>query len=227
MSARRSGVWDRVVEALEREEPGVLLTCVAGEPLGAKLLVLESGERVGDDALAGYAGARVTGTVEDGERTVLAELIGPPLHLVVFGAVDMAESLCRIAAALGWRTTVVDPRAGLATRERIPSADELVLRWPDEVAELVGPRTAVVSLVHEQRLDVPAVAVGLGRGAFYVGALGSRRTAERRLAALAERGTDGVERISGPVGLDIGAVTPAEIALSIAAEIVQRLRSPD
>ena len=83
-------VWDRVAEALEREEPGVLLTCVAGEPLGAKLVVLESGERVGDETLAPYAGARVTGTVEEGGRTVLAELIGPPLHLLIFGAVDMA-----------------------------------------------------------------------------------------------------------------------------------------
>jgi xanthine dehydrogenase accessory factor len=220
-------VWERLRQALEQEERGVLLTCVAGEPLGAKLLVLESGERVGDETLAPYAQARVTGTVADEERTVLAELVGPPLHLVIFGAVDMAEALCRIATALGWRTTVVDPRGGLATRERIPTADELVLRWPDEVAELVTPRTAVVSLVHEQRLDVPAVAVGLERGAFYVGALGSRRTAEKRLEALSERGTDGVERISGPVGLDIGAVTPPEIALSIAAEIVARLRSAD
>ncbi|HEY6030024.1 MAG TPA: XdhC family protein, partial [Gaiellaceae bacterium] len=152
---------------------------------------------------------------------------GPPLHLVIYGAVDMAEALCRIAAVLGWRTTVVDPRPGLATRERIPSADELLLEWPDAVAELVTPRTAVVSLVHEQRLDVPAVAVGLERGAFFVGALGSTRTAEKRLAALAERGTAGVERISGPVGLKIGAQTPAEIALSIAGEILQRYRSTD
>jgi xanthine dehydrogenase accessory factor len=91
----------------------------------------------------------------------------------------------------------------------------------------VTPRTAVVSLVHEQRLDVPAVAVGLERGAFFVGALGSTRTAEKRLAALAERGTAGVERISGPVGLRIGAQTPAEIALSIAGEILQRYRSAD
>lgn len=218
-------VWQRLERALEEEERGVLLTCVAGEPLGAKLLVLESGERVGDETLAPYADALATGAVEDELRTVLAEVIGPPLRLVIYGATDMAEALCRIAAALGWRTTVVDPRPGLATRERIPTADELVLRWPDEVAELVTPRTAVVSLVHEPRLDVPAVAVGLERGAFFVGALGSRRTAERRLAALAERGTDGTERISGPVGLKIGAVTPGEIALSIAAEILQRFRS--
>ena len=220
-------VWERLTEALEAEERGVLLTCVAGEPLGAKLLVLESGERVGDEALAPYANARTTGAIEDAERTVLAEVIGPPLHLVIYGAVDMAEALCRIAAVLGWRTTVVDPRPGLATRERIPSADELLLEWPDAVAELVTPRTAVVSLVHEQRLDVPAVAVGLERGAFFVGALGSTRTAEKRLAALAERGTAGVERISGPVGLKIGAQTPAEIALSIAGEILQRYRSTD
>ena len=93
-----------------------------------------------------------------------------------------------------------------------------------DAAARVTPRTAVVSLVHEQRIDVPAVAVALERGAWYVGALGSTRTKERRLAALAERGVEGTERISGPVGLKIGAVTPAEIALSIAAEILARYR---
>jgi xanthine dehydrogenase accessory factor len=219
-------LWDRLAEALEAGKAGVLLTCVAGEPLGAKLLVLESGERVGDETLAPYAAARTTGTVEDDERTVLAEVLGPPLHLLVHGATDTAEALCRIAGVLGWRTTVADPRPGLATRERVPSADELLVRWPDETGDLVTPRTAVVSLVHEQRLDVPAVAVALERGAFYVGALGSRRTAERRRAALAERGTAGAERVSGPVGLEIGAVTPAEIALAIAAEIVQAQHAP-
>ena len=166
--SHKDGIWERLREALEREERGVLVTVVAGEGAGAKLLVLESGERLGDETLAPYADAQVTGTIEEGERTVLAELIGPPLHLVIFGAVDMAESLCRIAAALGWRTTVVDPRGGLATRERIPSADELVLRWPDEAGAELRPPRRVVELVGERRHRAtvqvePAVRVAAGR----------------------------------------------------------------
>jgi xanthine dehydrogenase accessory factor len=106
----------------------------------------------------------------------------------------------------------------------VPSADELLVEWPDQVADRISPRTAVVSLVHEQRLDVPAVRAGLERGAWYVGALGSTRTKEKRVKALEELGVEGFERISGPVGLKLGAETPAEIALSIAAEILGRYR---
>jgi xanthine dehydrogenase accessory factor len=217
-------VWDRLTEALEAQEPGVLLTVVAGEGVGAKLLVLESGERIGDESLAAFANTPATGAFEAGGRTILAEVVGPTLRLVVFGAVDIAEALCRIARELSWKTIVVDPRAGLATRERIPSADELLVEWPDRVADRITPRTAVVSLVHEQRLDVPAVQVGLERDAWYVGALGSTRTKEKRVKALEELGVAGIDRISGPVGLKLGAQTPAEIALSIAAEILGRYR---
>jgi len=218
------GVWERLREALEREERGVLLTVVAGEGLGAKLLVLDDGERVGDESLAPYAGAEASGTVEAEGRTILAELVGPPLRVVIFGAVDVAESLCAYARVLGWRTVVVDPRPGLATRERLPSADEIVVAWPDtdEVAALIDERTAVVSLVHEERLDVPAMATALGQGAFYVGALGSKRAQEKRRAALEARGVGGIERIVGPVGLPLGGNTPPEIALAIAAEILSR-----
>jgi xanthine dehydrogenase accessory factor len=225
-SARGGGasVWQRLREALEQQQPGILLTVVRGEPLGAKLLVLESGEQIGDESLADFANTPATGAFEAGERTVLAEIVGPALRLVVFGAGDMAEALCRIAKVLGWETIVVDPRPGLATRDRVPTADELLVKWPDEVAELISPRTAVVSLVHETRLDAPAVQVGLERNAWYVGALGSTRTKQKRLAALAERNVEGVERIAGPIGLKIGAEGPAEIALSIAAEILGRYR---
>ncbi len=216
-------VWDRLTLALEREERGVLLTVVAGEGTGAKLLVLERGERVGDESLAPWAGAASTGTIEAEGRTILVEAIGPPLKLVVFGAVDVAEALCAYAKVLGWRTVVVDPRSALATRERLPSADEIVVAWPDEAADLIDERTAVVSLAHEQRLDVPALAAALERNAFYVGGLGSTRTQEKRRAALEEAGVSGLDRIVGPVGLKLGGRTPPEIALAIAAQIVQRL----
>jgi xanthine dehydrogenase accessory factor len=218
------GVWERLRQALEREERGVLLTVVAGEGVGAKLLALEGGERVGDESLAPWADVEESGTVEAEGRTILAEVVGPPLRLVIFGAVDVAEALCAYARVLGWRTVVVDPRPGLATRERLPSADEIVVAWPDEdeVAALIDARTAVVSLVHEERLDVPAIATGLEQGAFYVGALGSTRAQEKRRTALEERGVAGLDRIVGPVGLPLGGNTPPEIALSIAAEILSR-----
>jgi len=131
-----------------------------------------------------------------------------------------------VAKQLGWRTIVADARAKFATRERIPSADELVVGWPDEVFERVGLdySTAVVVLTHDDRFDIPALKAALATEAFYVGALGSRRNQERRREKLLEAGVDEheLERISGPSGLDIGAVSPAETALSILAEILAR-----
>jgi xanthine dehydrogenase accessory factor len=152
---------------------------------------------------------------EEDARTVFAEAVWPPPRLVAVGAGDIAEALCALARPLGWRTIVVDPRAGLATRERVPSADEIVVAWPEEIP--VDADTAVVSLVHEERLDIPALRAGVEGGAFYVGALGSRRAQEKRrehLGALADS-------VHGPVGLDLGGEGPAEVALEILAEILR------
>ena len=161
-----------------------------------------------------------TGLREDG---VFAEVIEGPIRVVIFGAAEAAEHLCAYGKQLGWRTTVVDARPALATPERVPSADRVIKAWPDEVAaELIDERTVVVTLSHEERLDIPAVAEGLRRNARYVGAIGAKRTQERRRAALAEQGfteTD-LARIHGPAGLDLGGRSPAQIALAIAAEIV-------
>jgi xanthine dehydrogenase accessory factor len=170
-----------------------------------------------------------------GEIDVLVERVGlgelerfrdesPSHSLVVFGAVDLAEALCRAAKGLGWETIVADPRARFATRERIPSADKLLVEWPDEVLARVNldEATAVVVLTHEDRFDIPALVGTLRSDAFYVGALGARRNQERRREALLDAGLteDEVDRIAGPTGLDIGAQTPAETALSILAEIL-------
>ena len=221
---------DRLLVAVEREERGVLFTVVEGEPLGAKLLVLESGERFGEDVadVAGRAGELVRGganrLLEVDGRRVFVEVLGPPPRLLVFGAVDTAEALCRAARLLGWRTIVADARARFATRDRVPSADELVVAWPLETLERVRPdhSTAVVVLTHDDKFDIPALVGTLATDAFYVGALGSRRNQERRRAVLLEEGVDEaqLERISGPCGLDIGAHSPAETALSILAEIL-------
>jgi xanthine dehydrogenase accessory factor len=145
---------------------------------------------------------------------VFAEAVAPPPRLVAVGAGDIAEALCALAKPLGWRTVVVDPRAGLATRERVPSADELVVKWPDEVD--IDADTALVSLVHEERLDIPALKTGVEAGAFYVGALGSRRAQEKRREQLG----DLLDKVRGPVGIDLGGETPSEIALEILAEML-------
>jgi xanthine dehydrogenase accessory factor len=220
----------RVAEAIERQERGVIFTVIEGEPLGRELLVMEGGERHGDGPpeLAEHAHEVLRGgrnrTLELAGRRVFAEVLGPPPLLLVFGAVDTAEALCRAAASIGWRTIVSDARGKFATAERLPSADEIVVAWPDETLARVQPdhATAVVVLTHDDRFDVPALAGALATGAFYVGALGSRRNQARRRELLLEAGVDeeALDRISGPCGLDIGADTPAETALSILAEIL-------
>ena len=223
-------IADRLLEIVERGERAVLLTVVEGPSPGTKALVLESGETLGDAALAAraseLAAERRNRLVELEDAKVFVEVFGPPPRLLVFGAVDVAEHLCAAAKALGWYTVVADARPGLATRERLPSPHELVVAWPEEALERVRPDgdTAVVVLTHEERFDVPALVGTLETSAFYVGALGSRRAQERRRERLREAGVgeEQLERIAGPCGLDLGAETPAETALSILAEAVAR-----
>jgi xanthine dehydrogenase accessory factor len=212
------GEIDVFVERFEGElpdpdEPGVALTVLEGVRAGEKRLV--------DPAAIEPGPSRVLEL--DGEK-VFAEVLGPPPRLVVVGATDTAEALCRAAKGLGWRTAVADPRSALVTRERLPSPDELVVAWPDEALELLAPDadTAVVVLTHEERLDVPALTSALVGEAFYVGAIGSRRTQEKRRERLLEAGLgeSELERLAGPAGLDLGAHTPAETAVSILAEVL-------
>jgi len=217
----------RVVEAGER---AVVLTVVEGERVGAKLLVLEDGRTLGEapPELAELAPAALrrgrSHVVEADGLKVFADVYGPPPRLVVYGAVDTAEALCRGAKLLGWTAIVADARARFATRERVPSADEIVVAWPEEALAQVRPDlgTAVVVLTHDDKFDLPALAGALASDAFYVGALGSRRNQERRRERLLEAGVSGedIDRIAGPCGLDIGAESPAETALSILAEIL-------
>jgi len=218
--------YERLRLAIERKERAVLLTVVEGDDLGAKLLVVESEEPLGDAPLELGAladGAR-TGLVELEGRKVFVDVFGPPPKLVIVGAVDVAESLCVLAQRLGWRTVVADTRARLATRERIPSADELVVGWPDEALAEIGldADSAVVVLTHDEKLDTPALVAALQSPAFYIGALGSRRAQTARRERLLELGVseDALARLSGPCGLDLGASTPAETALSILSEAV-------
>ena len=185
---------------------------------GVRVTTLE-GERAGEQELL-PRGSLEPGVQEFQGAKVFAEKLAQPTRLVIVGATDTAEELCRAAGALGWRTVVIDPRPRLATKERLPSAGELVVAWPDELE--ADAETAVVVLAHAQRLDNPALTAALTSGAFYVGAIGSRRTQANRREQLLEAGLteDALDRLSGPAGLDLGAATPAETAVSILAEII-------
>jgi xanthine dehydrogenase accessory factor len=221
----------RLAELRESEQRGILFTAVEGDDAGTKVLVLESGERIGEglDAAVGQfdelirRGRNTLLMVDDGSK-VFAEWYGPPPRLFVYGAVDTAEALCRGAKLLGWHVIVADARGKFATAERIPSADELIVEWPQEAIDQVQPdhQTAVVVLTHDDKFDEPALIGALETEAFYIGALGSRRNQERRRERLLEAGVEesALDRIMGPCGLDIGADTQEETALSILAEIL-------
>jgi xanthine dehydrogenase accessory factor len=221
----------RLAALRESEERGILFTGVEGNGVGTKVLVLESGETIGeglDDAVAQFdelirRGRNKLLELDDGSK-VFAEWYGPPPRLFVYGAVDTAEALCRAAKLLGWHTIVADARGKFATAERIPSADELIVEWPAEAMAQVEPdhQTAIVVLTHDDKFDEPALLGALETEAFYIGALGSRRNQERRRERLLEAGVEeaSLARIMGPSGLDIGADTQEETALSILAEIL-------
>jgi xanthine dehydrogenase accessory factor len=217
-------IVERLLELARSDERAVLFTVLDGEQAGAKLLVLaDRGEVLGDasPALAQLEVLR-TGVLEHEGARVFAEVFGPPPRLVVVGAVDTAEALCAAAKLIGWRTICVDARAKFATPERIPSADELVVEWPEAAFERIAPDsgTAIVVLTHDEKFDIPALTAAVATEAFYIGAIGARRTQTRRRERLLEAGATEAElgRIHGPAGLDLGADTPAETALSILAE---------
>ncbi len=166
-------------------------------------------------------------TVETAVGPVFLQVFNPPLRLIVVGAVHIAQALVPMAALAGYAVTVIDPRRGFATSERFPDV-VLVDAWPDEAMESLAPdgRTAVVTLTHDPKLDDPALDVALRSTAFYIGALGSKRTHAARLERLRAlgHGPEALARIHGPAGLDIGAVSPAEIAIAILAQMTQVLR---
>jgi xanthine dehydrogenase accessory factor len=210
------GEIDVFVEPLGEQVGDVALTVIAGDGVGEKLH---------DPELEQAARRRGRShVVAVGERSVFADVAAEPLRLFVYGAVDTAEALCANAKLLGWRTIVADARPRFATRERIPSADELLVLWPDEALASVGPdaSTAIVVLTHDDKFDLPLMHGALATDAFYLGWLGSRRNQQRRRGLLVEEGVaeEELERISGPSGLDLGADSPAETAVSIVAEIL-------
>ena len=163
-------------------------------------------------------------TVEAGGRQFFVEAFPARPRLVIVGAVEVARSLVGLARELGFETIVVDGRPAFATRERFPTADRLVVAWPEEAADAIGlgPLDAVAVMTHDPKFDEPALAQALRRGCRYVGAIGSRRTQAARRERLRAMGLGDEElaRLNGPIGLDLGGRAPAETALAILAEIV-------
>ena len=167
---------------------------------------------------------RHSGTVTDAGRQYLVETFAQPPRVVVFGAVQAAIPLIRMARELGYRTAVADAREAFASRERFPEADELVVGWPDEIRErlALGPDDAVVVMTHDPKLDEPAIVEAVRAGCHYVGAMGSRKTQAGRRERLAAAGLtdEQINSVRGPIGLDLGGREAGEVALAILAEIV-------
>jgi xanthine dehydrogenase accessory factor len=228
-------VWVERYEGWETPaERAARITVINGDHAGTHAFVTADGasgdvpEELADAIVAAgeeaISAERNQTVLLDEDGLIFAEALVPSPRLVVVGAVDTADSLCRMAGALGWRTVVIDPRGAFATAERIPSAGEIVVKWPEEGYDQVElrPEDHIVVLTHDPKLDDPAISGALRRGVGYVGALGSRRTQEKRRDRLRESGIsdEQLQRISGPVGLDLGAHTPEETAVSILAEII-------
>ncbi len=216
-----------------------------GVAIGAKVLVRPDEEPLGSlgnddldrvvirDTLgelsAGTTGIRhygPNGEARQEEVGVFVESFAPPPQMLIFGAVDFTAALSRVAKILGYRVTVCDARPVFATTQRFPYADEVVVDWPHRLLDKVGPelgqRDAICVLTHDPKFDVPAVIGALKTEAGYLGAMGSRRTTEDRNRRLREEGVseNELDRVLAPIGLDLGAATPEETAISICAEII-------
>ncbi|MFN8022166.1 MAG: XdhC/CoxI family protein [Acidimicrobiales bacterium] len=245
-----SGLYEVLRDRLRRQEPTALVTVIDGPVPGRKLLVTpdEVLGSLGHDELdriatrdaraeleAGRSGIRHYGpegqtTPEDlvdaPTLSVFVESWAPPPQMWIFGAVDFTAALSRVAKVLGYRVIVCDAREVFATRRRFPAADEVVVSWPGPLFEQrgsqLGQRDAVCILTHDPKFDVPAVQGAIATRVGYIGVMGSRKTHEKRLERLHDVGLtdEQLTRLMSPIGLDLGARTPEETAISICAEII-------
>jgi xanthine dehydrogenase accessory factor len=227
----KSAQLDALLAARDAKRSLVRLTDVA---TGDETLVVD-GKADGAIAVEGALAAALESALakeesilfEAGDRRIFIQVVAPPLRLAIIGAGHISQYLSTIAAEIGYEVTVIDPRTTYANAVRFPGA-KLSHEWPDTALEGFGldRRSAVVTLSHDPKLDEPALATALQSDAFYIGALGSRKTQAQRRDRMKEQGlTDAqLDRINGPVGLDIGALSPAEIGVSIVAQMIDVLR---
>jgi|tagenome__1003787_1003787.scaffolds.fasta_scaffold20807212_2 xanthine dehydrogenase accessory factor len=239
-------VYRQLADAVRNGIPVALATMIQGPMAGATLLVgtdpavpvgslgdPELDRVVARDAAGELAigGTRVRrygprGEARRDDVSIFVESFVPPAQMIIFGAVDFAAALSQVAKLLGYRVTLCDARQMFATRNRFPFADEVVVDWPHRLIERIGseltPRDVICVLTHEAKFDVPAIVAALGTRVGYLGAMGSRRTHDDRLRRLIEAGVDelALARLHSPIGLDLGALTPEETAVSICAEVI-------
>ncbi len=238
-------LYETLSAALRTQRPVAFATVTDGIGLGAKLLVEADGTTQGSlgnvdldrvvvrDALGELAAGRSSarhygahGEARERDVTVFIESFAPPPRMIIFGAVDFTAALARSAKLLGFRVTVCDARAVFATAQRFPMADEVANEWPDKhlerVGSLLGPRDAVCVLTHDAKFDVPAITSAVKTSVGYLGAMGSRKTHDKRTERLRDAGLTDAElaRVMSPIGLDLGARTPEEVAVSVCAEII-------
>jgi xanthine dehydrogenase accessory factor len=235
-------IFERLAAAIRAGTPAALVTRLDGAATGAKLLVFREDAEgdLGNPGLTyaatqearallavGETAIRTFG--QDGEPVgmdvrVFIQAFAPKPNMYVFGAIDFSRAMARIGKYLGYQVAVIDARPIFATKARIPDADRVVVAWPDEFlsAAPVDERTALIILTHDVKFDIPLLQVALRTTAGYIGAMGSRRTHANRVTALRRAGIsdDDLGRICAPIGLDLGARTPEETAVAIAAEII-------
>jgi xanthine dehydrogenase accessory factor len=239
-----NAVWPALARVLDAQSAAVLVTGLSEPIRGRQMLLQNDGALVGTlgdaglDAAAARAAAPLLDTggahvVAAGDPAVelFAEGFLPPARLAIIGATPVAAALCHLASDLGIAVTLVDPREAFATDARFPDAHAIVREWPEKALDRIGldHYWNVVVLAHDAKFDVPALDAALRAGCLYVGQIGGGRTQRLRREALKERGfTDqDLARIHGPVGLDIGAISPEEIALSILAELLAARRGKE
>ncbi len=243
-------IYETLRDCIRADQPVALATIVAaaqGIALGGKLLVRPGHEPMGSlgqgdldrvvardaegELVSGLTSTRHYGPRGEARQTddgvsVFIESFAPPPRMVIFGAVDFTAALVRAAKVLGYRVTVCDARPVFATKQRFPLADDVVNDWPDRYLTAhggtLGPRDAVCVLTHDPKFDIPAITSAIKTNVGYIGAMGSRRTTVERNVRLMEAGmtTEQLERVMGPIGIDIGARTPEETAIAIVAEII-------
>lgn len=231
---------DTVEQWLAAERSGAIVTIIDGPDglVGRQLFQHDDGQvteslgpaldgvvvSLARAALAAGRSQRVELESAGGPLALFIEVVQPPLTLLAIGGGHLTVALTRLAALLGYHTVVVDPRRAFASAERFPHVDRLIAAWPQQALPQLSitPATAIALLSHDPKIDDPALRLALESVAFYVGALGSQRTHERRRARLRQAGVaeEALERIHAPIGLDLGAQSPEEIALAILAQIV-------